>query len=205
MDNIGNNNFKPIFLPLSTHFWEETNLVDPTYTFTLFVLFCQFSFHIQIRKLTSFLSIFFFLLSFLPFFIFYSIKQSLRATVQHLHTTKRQHQMSMPTSSLIKMWDLRSILYRSSRYVKCGVIALTPVASTWGQQRWCNEQRDYPICDGRVKEGGLLGRPIAVVCGGGGERDFCNSFCCSYKDVVLHVMEVASSLLWWFYLALDKS
>ena len=49
MDNIENNGFESIFLLVSTHFWEETNMVDLTYTFILFILFFQFSFHIRTK------------------------------------------------------------------------------------------------------------------------------------------------------------
>ena len=46
MGNIENNSVESVFLPLSTHFWEEINIVGPIYTFTLFILFSQFFFHI---------------------------------------------------------------------------------------------------------------------------------------------------------------
>ena len=75
MGNIGNNGFESIFLSLSTHFWEETNIVGPTCTFTLFILSSQFSLHIQTKEIN------FVLFNFFPSpllsSIFHSTKQSL--------------------------------------------------------------------------------------------------------------------------------
>ena len=69
MGNIENNDFKSIFLPLSTYFWEETNIMDITYT--LHYLFFPSTF--KQGELISFL---FFPSPLLPS-IFHSIKQSL--------------------------------------------------------------------------------------------------------------------------------